>query len=163
MREDVQRARDALKGLPDWHDTVLRHWEDTTAYLLGFRKPCIDIRDAELREIRDHRVVVSLDARELTTWKPPKSWFMAVLLCPGDDLKPLLDWIKKRGVDANRIHLYVHRHQDVDEFATAWEEAGHSAYNLDSNINSWHDLHQLLGNHLSIRIYQDAVTHSHHD
>lgn len=146
-----------LKDIPDWRDTVARNWKNTTAYLLALGHPCIRIRDDELEAIKDNRVLVGLDASALQDWDPPSSWFMAVLLCPGDDLQPVIDWATAHDVDAARVHFYVHRERDRHRFMATWHEAGLPTDNVDAGIRDWKELHRLFGLHLSDRILSDAL------
>ena len=146
-----------LKDIPNWRDTVATHWRDTTAYLLSLREPCITIQRDELRVVQANRVLVGLDAKALNAWKPTKSWFMAVLLCPGDDLEPLAVWVERTGADPARIHFYVHREQDVQGFMRVWHAAGFPTDAVDSGIEDWRRFHRLFGLHLSTRILLDAL------
>ena len=147
-----------LKDIPNWRDTVAANWRNTTAYLLSLQEPCITIQQDELRAIRTNRVLVGLDARALKTWKPGKrSWFMAVLLCPGDDLRPLIDWVQRTGADPGRIHFYVHRENDLPQFMQVWYEAGYPTEAADAGVNDWKQFHRLFGLHLSNQILIDAL------
>jgi hypothetical protein len=146
-----------LKDVPGWRDTVARHWRDTTAYLLALSEPCIGIRDDELEAIKKNRVLVGLEPAALRTWRPSGSWFMAVLLCPGDDLQPVIDWVQAHDVDAGRIHFYIHKAKDVHNFMAAWHEAGLPTEDVDAGIPDWKHLHHLFGLHLSDRILADAL------
>lgn len=146
-----------LTDIPGWRETVAAHWKDTTAYLLALSQPCIQIRDDELAAIRQNRVLVSPDAAALATWTPPPSWFMGVLLCPGDDLQPVIDWVRSNRLDPSRIHFYIHRKQDVHGFMVAWHEAGLPTDDVDAGIKDWKQLHRLFGLHLGNRILTDAL------
>lgn len=146
-----------LKDIPGWRDTVARHWRDTTAYLLALSEPCITIRDDELAAVRENRVLVGLDSKALSDWRPTDSWFMAVLLCPGDDLRPVIRWVEQQQLDASRIHFYVHREEDVHGFMAPWHDAGLPTTQVDAGIPDWKALHRLFGLHLSDRILADAL------
>ena len=146
-----------LKDIPNWHDIVQANWRRTTAYLLALGEPCITMRDDELRAIKANRVLVGMSATDLQTWTPPGSWFMAVILCPGDDLAPLIDWATQHDVDESRIHFYIKQERDLDAFMAQWNEAGFATDGADAGITTWRELHHLFGLHLSNRILMDAT------
>lgn len=147
-----------LKDIPNWHDVVQANWRRTTAYLFALAEPCISIRDDELRAIKANRVLVGLSPADLHKWTPPESWFMAVILCPGDDLAPLVAWATRHRVDASRIHFYVRREADLHAFMAQWSKAGFATDGADAGITTWKELHHLFGLHLSNRILLDATS-----
>lgn len=147
-----------LKDIPNWHDIVATNWRKTTAYLLALGEPCLTIRDHELQAIKANRVLVGVSAGDLESWTPPASWFMAVILCPGDNLQPVIAWATKHGVDESRIHFYVDRERDLGAFMAQWHEAGFATDGADSGITTWKDLHHAFGLHLSNRILMDATS-----
>ncbi len=148
----------SLKDIPKWRETVAAKWRETTAYVLSLSEPCITIRAGELRAIRDNRVLVALDAAAFKAWKPPTgSWFMAVILCPEDSLEPLIEWVRRHGVETGRIHFYVHREEDLGRFMEVWAAEGFPTDAVDSGIRDWRQFHQLFGLHLSNQILVDAL------
>ena len=147
-----------LKDIPNWHAIVDANWRHTTAYLLALGEPCITIRNNELQAVKANRVLIGMSGANLEGWTPPKSWFMAVILCAGDDMQPLIDWATKHGVDESRIHFYVNQESDLGAFMTQWHEAGFETDGADSSITTWKELHHLFGLHLSNRILMDATT-----
>ena len=147
-----------LKDIPNWHDIVEANWRRTTAYLLALGGPCITIRDNELRAIKANRVLVGMSAADLGQWTPSRSWFMAVILCPGDDLRPVIVWATRHDLDASRIHFYIKQESDLDGFMSQWSEAGFPTDGADSGITTWNELHHLFGLHFSNRILRDATS-----
>lgn len=144
-----------LKEYPDWHAVVAAHWRKTQAFLLAFREPCIGIVRDELAAIKKNRVLVGLDASRLDAWTPGDSWFLAVILCPGDDITALVAWLGDHQADATRVHFYAH--PDTDAFAALrpWAEAALGQPAVDEDVDSWERLHKRFGNDLSVRILAD--------
>jgi hypothetical protein len=144
-----------LKDYPDWHGIVAANWQKTTGYLLALDGLCLEVRDDELAAIRKNRVLVGLAAKDLAAWRPPDSWLLAVILCPGDSVEPIVEWVEKHGAEVERIHFYVH--DDADAFAAlhAWAEAGLPDPIVDDGIDSWKAFHKKFGNDLAIRILED--------
>lgn len=138
----------------DWYSTVRGNWQKTTAYLLASREPCIAIRAAELKAIRENRVVVGVDSAALGRWKPTGSWLLAVILCPGDETAELADWIWVNQLDPSRVHFYLHP-KTTWKPLRAWHDAGFPTANVDDDVPSWQRFHQLFGLALSDRIVAD--------
>src|SRR5688572_7337759 len=113
-----------LRAFPDWHGIVAANWHKTSGFLLALRDPCIRLRDDELAAIRKNRVLVGMDAAALARWTPPPSWMLAVLLCPGDDAGPVVDWVRKQRADPDRVKFYVHKGTDPFQALAAWGAAG---------------------------------------
>ena len=145
----------SLKDFPNWHDVVARNWRKTKAYLLALGEPCVTIRDEELQAIKDNRVLVGLNASALTRWRPAGSWMLAVVLCPGDDIAPLLAWRDRHGLDPARIRFYTHVDTKIWDVLRPWHEAGLPSPVVDTDIRDWRALHERFGLDLSVRILED--------
>ncbi len=144
-----------LKDFPDWHAVVAAHWQKTTGYLLAFREPCVTIALDELASIKGNRILVDLAAIDLAAWEPGKSWMMAVLLCPDDDVTPLITWLRETGADPRRVRFYAHPDTDVFRVLEPWAEIGFPSPAVDEDIDTWQRLHQRFGRDLAVRILQD--------
>lgn len=144
----------SLDRHPDWRETVRANWKKTAAFLLASAQPCIKIRDDELAAIKANRILVGLSPRDLQAWSPPASWLLAVVLCPGDTTTEVTAWARKSRADASRVHFYLHPDADRQVLA-AWHEAGFPTERVDTDVDSWKRLHQLLGLALADRIVAD--------
>jgi hypothetical protein len=144
-----------LKAFPDWHDVVAKNWHKTTAYLYALREPCLIIQQDELEAIQDNRVLVGLDEAAIHAWTPTGSWFLAVILCPGDDTQTLVQWIHDHDADPDRIHFYAHPDTDPYQALEAWKQAGLPPPQVDLDIDSWQRLHKRFGRDLSVQILRD--------
>lgn len=137
---------------PSWHATVRAHWPKTTGFLLAFRQPCIAIRDQEI-QAASGRVLVAGGIEDLEEWRPPKSWILGVLICPGDDVGPVAQWIQARKADASRVWFYLQPDVEVSVLEP-WEQAGHPADQYDSAAD-WKQLHKRFGLALNDQVYAD--------
>lgn len=144
-----------LRDFPDWHEVVVDHWRQTTGFLLALRQPCLRIRDDELDAIRKNRVLVALDPAGLEAWTPPASWLLAVLLCPGDDARPVVDWVRRCGADPDRVKFYARKGVDAFQALASWDAAGLPDPVVEEGFTTWRDLHKAFGRDLAIRILQD--------
>lgn len=138
----------------DFSEVVRENWERTTAFLLAGSEPCVEIRDDELEAIQGNRVLVGRSFEDLEAWDPSGSWILAVILCPDDSTQRLADWALERGIDAHRVHFYLHPRTSWDALEP-WNEAGFPTERVDDDVDSWQRLHRLFGLALSERIYQD--------
>ena len=142
-----------MKGRPeDWTATVARNWPKVTAYLVSSNHPsCVRMARDEARFIDRVMVHVTLDGLDRLT--PARHWFMAVVVCPGDDLTPLVAWAKAR--DASRIHFYLHRDASTGSLAP-WRDAGLPLNRVEEErFTSYGPMHRRLGLDLSDRVYAD--------
>lgn len=105
-----------------WYETIRRHWRKTRGYLLASSQPCIDIRDRELHAVKG-RSLASRDPQNVARWTPPESWILAVILCPGDDVRPIVEWVRAHDADPDRVWFYL-RPTTPTEVLTPWVEAG---------------------------------------
>lgn len=139
-----------MRGPDGFAAVVARHWKDTAGYLVTGREPCISIAKAEVRHVR--RRLKQVAHADLGDVDPPASWFMAVLVCAGDDLAPLAAWAKGREV--GRIHFYLHAEAKALQLAP-WRDAGFPLDRVDEGFTSWTTLHRRLGFDLNARVYED--------
>lgn len=135
---------------PDFASVVAKNWRKTTGYIVTDREPCVTIGRDEVRHVERRLVPVGLD--EVTGLRPGPSWFMAVIVCPADDLEGLARWA--RGRDANRVHFYLHAGAHPRQLAP-WRDAGLPLDHVDEGLRSWTSLHKLLGWDLNVQVYDD--------
>jgi hypothetical protein len=137
---------------PDFASVVAENWRKTTGYLVAGHEPCIQIGQDEVRHVRRRLVIVDLAAIENV--QPEGSWFMAVIVCRGDDLSGLAAWAAR--FDVSRIHFYLHTKADTAQLVP-WRDAGLPLDRIDEGHSSWRSLHKVLGWDLNVRVYDDHV------
>jgi len=111
---------------PGWHETVRRHQRQTKGLVLAQSGPCLETRDLEGSEDFVYgRDFGAIDAAALDGLELAESWFLGVLVCPGDDLSMLASWAARlRRDDLDRIRFYVHDDVDLVEAFHPWYAAG---------------------------------------
>lgn len=134
-----------------YHDVVKAHWRQTKGYVLAGRQPCIQIRDDEVKRI--NRVLVATHPDDLASLKLPKSWVMAVLLCPGDTTNDLAAWARQHRIQTSRVWFFLHPRTDP-EALRPWRDAGYRTDQADV-VATWKDLHPLFGLALNDQVYSD--------
>lgn len=142
----------SLDRHPSWYDVVRKHWARTTGFVLASHGPCIEIRDQEIASVRG-RALVGRDLRDLERWRSPSSWLLAVLVCPGEDLAPLAEWMRRERPDPSRIWFFVHASATLAPLKP-WTDAGLSLHQVDV-VSSWQELHRLFGLALNDQVYAD--------
>lgn len=138
---------------PDFSKVVAANWKDTTAYLVAGHQPCIKIGKDELHFVK--RRMVFVDLAMIRTIEPEESWFMGVIVCPGDDLVPLSKWAMDQ--EAERVHFYLHEDADT-RLLVPWRDAGLPLIRVDHGFTSWRSLHKVLGWDLNVQVYDDHVS-----
>lgn len=136
--------------MSDFASIVGKHWRRTTGYVVTGHEPCISIGSDEIRHVERRLVHVRLAG--VRSLRPTASWFMAVLVCPGDDLTGLAQWAT--AVDAERVHFYLHARARAAQLAP-WRDAGHPLESVEEGIRSWAALHKVLGWDLNLQVYDD--------
>jgi len=135
---------------PDFAAVVAKNWRKTTGYIVAAREPCIAIGRDEVRNVE--RRLVLVDLGRVSRLRPRGSWFMAVVVCPGDDLEDLARWA--RGVEAERVHFYLHADASPQQLAP-WRDAGLPLDRVSGGFRSWRALHKVLGWDLNVQVYDD--------
>lgn len=144
---------------PGWHEYVRRHLKDTRGYVVAQSGTCLDIKDQETTGSLNrvpNRKFQPLHPREVPTIQLPKSWFLGIILCPGDGLQPVLAWIQGLAkADQDRVVLYVH--SDFDQAAGARQLHAAKLDHLRTTEfkGSWNNFHQLYGNDYSWQVWND--------
>lgn len=142
-----------MKGRPDdWTTVVKANWKRLTTYIVSSDHPsCVKMAKDDIRFIDRHMKHVPLG--EVAALDPPDHWFMAVILCPGDDLGVLAKWAADQ--DADRIHFYLHKDTDVQVLAP-WRDADLPLDRIEmQRFTTWGPLHKVLGLDLNDQVYGD--------
>jgi hypothetical protein len=129
---------------------VAANWKHTTGFLVVGREPCIRIGEDEIRHVQRRLKLIHLE--DVARLQPEDSWFMAVIVCRGDDLSELSKWAGS--TDATRVHFYLHADADATQLAP-WRDAGFPLSRIDHGFTSWRDLHKALGWDLNVQVYDD--------
>lgn len=142
-----------------WHDVVRRHYAKTAGYVVAQTGDCLNVQSDETLGPQTRvpgRAFRAMPPTQLAGLSPPKSWFMGIVLCPDDDLRPIVQWFAKLdAADRDRVMLYIH--PDVDEHGArvVWEAIGAPAPRTTPFSGSWTIFHHLYGNDFSWRVFQD--------
>ncbi len=142
-----------MKARPDdWTHVVRAHWPKLTAYIVSSAHPsCVKMAKDEIAHIE--RVMEHVPLADIAALRPRKHWFMAVIVCPGDDLSGLAKWAKKH--DAQRVHFYFHRDAKKTLLAP-WRDAGHSLARVEQEqFATYGRMHAKLGLALNDQVYGD--------
>ncbi len=135
----------------DFARVVRENWPKTVGYLVAGEPPCIQIRDDEIQHV--HRRLVPIGLASVEDVKASGSWFMAVIVCPGDDLSGLAAWAA--GQDARRIYFYLYADADASQLRPMATH-GIPIHHFSDGHNDWTDLHKVLGWDLNVLVYDDA-------
>jgi len=141
-----------MKGRPeDWTRVVETHSHSTLAFIVSSHQPsCLKMATDEVEFIDRWMKRVILD--QLPT-RLPDSWFMAVIVCPGDDLERLAAWMTKNGAD--RVRFYLHKDAGAAQLAPI-RDAGHDLRHVrPERFAAYGAMHKRLGLDLSDQIYED--------
>ncbi|MEK6975241.1 MAG: hypothetical protein AABY18_02750 [Candidatus Thermoplasmatota archaeon] len=139
----------------DYHQVVRAHAAKTRGFILAERHPCLDIQAREVAAIR--RDLERAFAANLADLKPPASWLLAVILCPGDDTQAIANWTKRLPTrDVDRVRFYAHADVDLAQALEAWVAAQLPPPRLDA-CDDWKEFHRQFGLHLNDQTYRDAM------
>jgi len=142
-----------MRGRPgDWTVVVRSNWRKVTAYVVSGKHPsCLRMARDEVEHI--DRVMRHVPLDHVADLRPRKHWFMAVIVCPGDDLGGLADWARDK--DADRVHFYLHRNTDAAALAP-WRDAGHPLDRIEEErFTAYGRMHTKMGLDLSDQVYGD--------
>jgi hypothetical protein len=137
-------------------DTIRARRLDTVAFLLAEQGNCLRIRAEELRRVTGRRLR-PVTGSTLPSLPLPKSWALAVILCPGDGTEAVAAWA--RGIDAasRRDRLWFYEAPGVrprDAYA-AWIAADLDPNVLRDSFTDFYDFNRLFSNDLNEQIWLD--------
>ncbi len=145
---------------PGWTRKTKPHLDETAGYVLAESGGCLDVQLQEtLPRSRGGRVpgrrFVPLSLDQLVRLAPPPSWFLGILLCPGDPTEALVRWARAQpAAYLARIVAYHAPRFDVDAFVDVWTRAGLPPIERYA-FRSWAQFHHLYGLHHSIQSFDD--------
>lgn len=126
----------------------------TLAYVLADSGSCLDIQALEVARVRG-RNLRAITSTDLPRLRPPASWAMAVVLCPGDTTEALAAWARRLApAELDRVWFYEHPGAEPRRAYAGWVEAG-LPMPLRDVVRDFATFHMLFGNDLNDRIYAD--------
>lgn len=144
---------------PGWHDVVRQHHADTAGYVVAQTGDCLELQAQERKHPRGRlrgRDFQPLPIASLATLRPPASWFLGIILCPGDDLDPILGWyVTLPTKDRDRVALFVHPRYAKDAVDEAWSRRGATAPQTVPLRGTWEHFHHVYGRLHGDRVYVD--------
>lgn len=136
-------------------DVVRRHRFDTTGFLVAAQPNCLAIARLESQRVTGRRLKL-LEAGSLPSEDDlPRSWVVAVLLCPGDTTELVADWTKRLPMGLRgRVWFYEAPGIDVVRAYDGWKQAG-LGNPLADPFTDFLEFNRLFANDLNEQIYQD--------
>jgi hypothetical protein len=142
-----------------WHDYVRAHHQETSGYVVAQSGDCLEIGHQETMGPQSRvtgRTFRAIHPRDLPRIELPQSWFMGVVLCPTDDLRPILEWMASlRSADHERIVLYVHPDFNQEAGGQLMRAAHLGHVRTTEFKGAWTDFHHLYGNDHAWQVWSD--------
>lgn len=144
-----------MPGLPPrWHAVVRAHHRETLGLVVAESGTCLKLQ-ADERDLVPGRVFRPAKPAELAGWTLPRSWFLGVLLCPGDTTDALAAWAKSlAGADLERVHFYYTPRVRLADTLAAWKAAALPDLPINQ-VRDFSSFHHLYGRHHGDRVYRD--------
>jgi hypothetical protein len=145
-----------------WHQVVREHFSRTAGYVVAQSGACLDIQSQERKHPKGRvrgRDFQPLTPEALKTLESPGSWFMGIILCPGDNVEPYAKW--SAGLDArdrDRIVFFAHPDVSADEIDDAWSRATGSHPQIVPLPKSWAAFHHTYGRLHGDRVFLDHAS-----
>jgi hypothetical protein len=144
---------------PGWHDVVRANFEDTVAFVVAQSGKCLDFQTQESKHPKGRvrgRHFRPLSPAALKDLRLPQSWFLGVVLCPGDEPEVLARWhAGLKPEDRDRVVFFIHpdyEQHELDEQAT---DFGGSLPQTVPLPQAWERFHQIFGRLHADRVYLD--------
>lgn len=136
--------------------TIRKHKTDTVAYLFANQPNCLGITDEIVRRVTG-RNLVHVEADSLPGPSLPRSWALAVVLCPGDDTAAIAEWARAVPQAEVKERVWFYEAQGVNDKTAyqAWRTAGLSSEIIRVTFRGWKEFNRLFGQALNDRIWQD--------
>jgi hypothetical protein len=141
---------------PTWHDVVRRHFNGTLGLVVAQTGDCLKIQRDELDLVPGRRFR-PVQPADLPAIELGDSWFIGVLLCPGDTTSALAAWGAAMPRTALwRIRFYVAKGTDSAAALEGWIHAGLPEAPRFP-IAGFRAFHKLFGRHHADVVYRDAT------
>ena len=137
-------------------DVVHPRCRDTLGIVVAATQPCFRIAtEQQMKAVGRTIHIASPEAFHRI--KRPKSWAVAVILCPRDDTEVLAAFVKANKLSAQRFHFYYHPTTDFRKALQPWHDAGLAVYSTWP-VASWQDLNRHFGAHWNNLAHDDFCT-----
>ena len=145
-----------------WHEVVRKHFANTAGYVVATSGACLEIQRQEAKHPkgkvrgRDFQPLAPAALKHLRT---PASWFMGIILCPGDDVEECASWSARLdGRDRDRIVLFVHPDTSQDEVEAASSKVAGYRPQIVPLPESWAAFHHTYGRLHGDRVFLDHAS-----
>lgn len=148
-----------IPGLPPTASQHVKpHILKTVGYVVAQGGACLDIMRREAAFDPKKRRFRAVEAHLLSGTTFKGSWFMGILLCPGDTTDVIAAWAKARpAADLERVRFYFHVGTHQRDAMSAWVRAGLPDPLFDEGLAAWGPFHKLYGGHHALQAYHDFV------
>lgn len=86
----------------------------------------------------------------------PDSWFMGILLCPGDAVQAIVTWFDQLPTsDRSRVKFYLHPDFDRGAAADAFEDSRIPSGRVVAFAGAWENFHPLFGLDHAMQVVSD--------
>lgn len=141
-------------GPPDFATVVRAREKKTTGFVVAPSGKCLEIQAAEIKRVKRH--LVPFAPTDLVAARPPKSWIVAVLLCPGDTTVDVAGWTAQLAPrDRGRVRFYLHTDTDPVAAFQGWYAAGLEDPRT-ATVRDFKSFHKVFGWDFNSQVYQDA-------
>ena len=141
---------------PAWHAVVRANFRATLGLVVAETGGCLEIQRDEASLVPG-RKFVPLPPRDLPHVNLGRSWFVGVLLCPGDLTARVAAWARSlRKADLSRLRFYVVAGTDLRGAMEAWNKAA-LPERPTFEVRGFRSFHHLFGRHHADQVYRDAT------
>lgn len=140
----------------DWTRQVREHHPKAVAWVVAATEPCLSIREKEVSQIK--RVLQGADFENLPDHASlPDSWLIAIIVCPGDDLTPVIRWTERLEAEAQeRVQFYYHPEVEITAITEPWLDAG-LPEPITYEVEDFTTFHNQFGWEFNDQVYRDAT------
>ena len=86
----------------------------------------------------------------------PRSWFMGILLCPGDSVESVVVWYRQLPIsDRSRVKFYLHPDFDRNTAADSFSGAEVASVRVIVFAGAWENFHPLFGYDHALQVLAD--------
>lgn len=142
---------------PDFASVVRASWRRTTGYVVASSPRCVALQRRSLAIV--DRVLEAVRLSDLAGLRPAQSWFMGILLGPGDATEFLGGWARRLAAgDLTRLRFYVLSSTDLVAAFQGWY-AVELPDPRRAGIDHWTHFPKQFGADLNNQVYRDATEH----
>jgi len=147
---------------PSWTELVRANHRNTLGLVAATSGTCLGIQRGESRLVTGRRFR-PIHPTALPRLALGDSWFLGVLLCPGDSTNELVAWARTLSRPRlARIRFYFVDGTRLAATLSGWNEAGLPDVPT-FKVDDFASFHKLFGRHHADVVYQDAMRAAHRD